>query len=216
MQPEARPTALSPARPRRRLSRTARREQLVAAAMPVVASQGFARFSLEEVAEQADVTRNLLYHYFPRGRQDLALAVAERAGHELTGDWLVDEAIPLDERVAQNNARIVAHALEPTDAWRINRLARSTTSPEVREVFERFVALVVSNMSLNHLGTPEPPPIARIALAGYLAFVEAVLDDVRAESVPPGGIVQMLNDTLAGALRAAGARSSANTPRGRQ
>jgi len=171
--------------------------------MPIVASQGFSRFSLEEVAARADVTRNLLYHYFPRGRPDLALAVAERAGHELTDDWLTDERIPLEERVAQNNARIVAHALAPTDAWRLNRLARSTTSPEIREIFERFVTLVVSNMSLNHLGTADPPPLVRIALTGYLAFVEAVLDDVRAESLPPERIVQLLNDTLAGALGAA-------------
>jgi AcrR family transcriptional regulator len=191
-------------RPPRRLAREARREQLVTAAMPVVASQGFARFSLEEVAARADVTRNLLYHYFPRGRPDLALAVAERAGQELTDDWLTDEAVPLAERVAHNNARIVAHALQPTDAWRLNRLARSTTSPEIRELSERFVGRVVSNMSLNHLGTADPPPLARIALLGYLAFVEAVLDDMRAGSVAPERIVQMLNETLAGALRAAG------------
>ena len=55
--------------------------------MPIVAEQGFARFSLDEVAAAADVTRNLLYHYFPRGRPDLALAVGERAGRELTDGW---------------------------------------------------------------------------------------------------------------------------------
>ena len=39
--------------------------------MPVVAEQGFARFSLDKVAARVeDVTRNLLYHYFPRGRPD--------------------------------------------------------------------------------------------------------------------------------------------------
>src|SRR6185437_8176543 len=193
------------ARPPRRLSREARREQLVAAAMPVVAEQGFAGFSLEDVAERADVTRNLLYHYFPRGRADLALAVAERAGHELTDDWLTDEAIPLQERVAGNNARLVEHALQPTDAWMINRRARSATSPEIREVFERFIGLVVSNMSLNHLGTKEPPPLARIALSGYVAFVETVLDDGRTGTVPPEGIVRLLNETLAAALGAAAA-----------
>jgi AcrR family transcriptional regulator len=196
-------TATSPARAPRRLSREARREQLVAAAMPIVAEQGFARFSLDEIASAADVTRNLLYHYFPRGRPDLALAVGERAGRELTDGWLTDETIPVAERVARNNARIVAQALQPTDAWKINRLARSTTSPEIREVFEHFVGLVVSNMSLNHLGTPDPPPLARLALLGYLAFVEAVLDDVRAGSFPPEQIVRLLNETLAGALRAA-------------
>jgi AcrR family transcriptional regulator len=188
----------------RRLSREIRREQLVELAMPVVAEQGFTEFSLDEIAARADVTRNLLYHYFPRGRPDLALAVAERAGHEITDGWLTDETIPIEERVALNNARIAAHALQPTDAWRINRLGRSTSSPEIRAVVERFVGVVVANMSLNHLGTSDPPPLARLALSGYLAFVEAVLDDVRAGSFPPDRIVEMLNETLAAALRAAG------------
>ncbi|HEX4483074.1 MAG TPA: TetR/AcrR family transcriptional regulator [Solirubrobacteraceae bacterium] len=195
----------SASRAPRRLSREARREQLVESAMPVVAEQGFTEFSLDEVAARADVTRNLLYHYFPRGRPDLALAIAERAGHEITDGWLTDETIPIEERVALNNTRIAAHALQPSDAWRINRLARSTTSPEIRAVVERFVGVVVANMSLNHLGTPDPPPLARLALSGYLAFVEAVLDDVRTGSFPPDRIVQMLNETLAAALEAAGA-----------
>lgn len=192
----------SSARPPRRLSRKARYEQLVAAAMPVVAEQGFSEFSLDEVAERAGVTRNLMYHYFPRGRPDVAVAVAERAGHELTDGWVTDESIPIEQRLAENNGRIVAHALQPTDAWRIHRLARGSTAPELREILDRFVGLVVSNMSLNHLGTPDPPPLARLALAGYLAFVESVLDDLRASSVPPEQIVQLLSDTLAAAIRA--------------
>jgi AcrR family transcriptional regulator len=185
------------------MSREARHEQLVAAAMPVIAEHGLAEFSLDEVAARADVTRNLLYHYFPRGRADLALAVAERAGHELTDGWITDESVPVDERVAQNNARIVAHALEPTDAWRIYRLARGATVPELREVVSRFVGLVVTNMALNHLGTADPPPLARLAITGYVAFVESVLDEVRADTAQPERIVEFMNETLAGALRAA-------------
>ena len=63
--------------------------------------------------------------------------------------------------------------------------------------------VVVSNMSHNQLGTPDPPALARMALRGYLAFTETVLDDMRASAVPAEQIVQMLNDTLAGAIHAA-------------
>ena len=187
----------------RRLTRTARASQLVEIAMPVIAEQGFTEFSLDEVAERADVTRNLLYHYFPRGRPDLAVAVVERAGHELTDGWVTDESIPIEQRQTENNARIVAHALQPTDAWRIYRLVRGTTAPDLRVIHDRFVDLLVCNMSLNQLGTPDPPPLARMALRGYLAFTESVLDDMRVSSVPPEQIVVMLNETLAGSIRAA-------------
>ena len=59
------PTPIAVSRGPRRLSKVARRKQLVSAAMPVVAAQGFADFSLGEVAAPADGGRNLLYHYFP-------------------------------------------------------------------------------------------------------------------------------------------------------
>lgn len=184
----------------RRLSRQARREQLIDAAAPVLTARGFSDFSLEEIAARADVTRNLLYHYFPRGRPDIVIAVLDRAGRELTDDWVVDEAIPLGERIAANNARMIAHAMEPTDAWRIYRMARGTTDPAVTATVDRFVDVVVASMSYNHLGTTDPPPMARIALRGYVAFFESVLDDARAGGMQTGEVLPLLGDTLVHAL----------------
>lgn len=184
-----------PAAPRR-LTKAARHEQLTAAAMPIVARHGFAEFSLDEVTERAGVTRKLLYHYFPRGRADVVLAVAERAGHELTDDWVVDEAIPLEERLAANNTRMIEHAMTPSDAWTIYRLARSSPDPEIRQRVERFVDVVVSSVAQNHLGTGAPPPLPRMAIRGFLAFFESVLDDARATGASLDAILRMLADTL--------------------
>lgn len=197
------PSARPPARPPRRLSRQARHEQLVEAALPVLAAQGLADISLDDVAARADVTRNLLYHYFPRGRPDLVLAVVERAGRLLTDDWVTDPATPLPERLAANNARMIEHAMQPSDPWRIYRLARGSTDPELRATVDRFVGLVVSSIALNHLGTEDPPPLARLALRGYLAFFEAALDDARATGLSPGEVLPVLGGTLVAALGAA-------------
>jgi AcrR family transcriptional regulator len=200
----AKPRAPS-ARPPRRLPRGARRAQLVAAATPVAALQGLSDFSLDEVALRADVTRNLLYHYFPRGRPDLTLAVVEEAGQVLTDGWVVDEAIPLPERLAMNVGRLIDHAMQPSDAWRLYRLARVTTDPEVRGVFDRFADTVLASISLNQLGTADPPPLARAALVGFFAFFEAALEEARAAALPRGQVLAMLNETLVSALRASDA-----------
>ncbi len=201
--PSAAGSTRAPDRGPRRLTRAARHEQLVAAAMPIVAAQGFAEFSLDDVAAKADVTRNLLYHYFPRGRTDVVLAVAEAAGHQLTDDWITDESIPLAERLAANNTRMIEHAMEPSDAWTIYQLARSANDPELRETVDRFVETVISATALNQLGTADPPPRARVALKGYLAFFGAVLDEARATATPPEQLLAILNQTLIAALRAA-------------
>ncbi len=187
----------------RRLSKGARRTQLIAAAMPIVARKGFSDFGLDEVAASADVTRNLLYHYFPEGRSDVVRAVAEQAGHLLTDDWVTDESIPLAERLVINNGRMVAHAMEPSDAWTIYQLCRGSTDPELRAAIDRFTEVVVSAVSLNQLGTDDPPPLARVALKGYLGFFGSVLDEARETGTPPDQLVGLLGETLTAALNAA-------------
>ncbi len=171
--------------------------------MPVLAEHGLADFSLEEVAARADVTRNLLYHYFPRGRPDLALAVVERAGHELTGDWVIDGALPLSERLAANFERMATHALTPSDAYRIHRHAQAADRPELDAVIDRYTELIVSSISLNHLGTRQPSPLVHLALTGFVAYAEAALDEARVRRVPRKRVLRLLSDTLVATIEAA-------------
>ena len=197
---------MAPVRPQRRLSKEARREQLVTAAMPVVAEQGFGDASLEEIAERADVTRNLLYHYFPRGRADVVLAVVERAGAELSGDWVIDEELPLPERLTANFGRMLDHALGPSDAWRIYRRARSAGQPEINEIVTRYAERVIASVAVNHLRTADPPPLAHIALTGSVAYAEAALDEARTTRASREQVMQLLSDTLVATIRAADRR----------
>ncbi|HEY2161665.1 MAG TPA: TetR/AcrR family transcriptional regulator, partial [Solirubrobacteraceae bacterium] len=150
--PRTRPKSGAKRSPRR-LSRDARRDQLIDVAMPLVAEHGLSGFSLDEVARRADVTRNLLYHYFPRGRPDIVLAVGERAGHELTDGWLTDEEIPLQQRMAANFARFLQHAEAPSDAWVIRRLGRASSEPELHGIIDRFEEVLIEGISLNNFGT---------------------------------------------------------------
>ena len=187
----------------RRLSKQARYEQLVSAAMPILAEHGLSGFSLEEIGERAGVTRNLLYHYFPRGRPDLVLAVVDRAGRELTDGWVVDESVPLAERLEANFGRMACHALTPTDAWRIHRRARAGDQPEVNELVQRYADLMISSISRDHLGTDRPPRLVHLALSGYVAFAEAVLDQARVSRIPRVQVMRLLSDTLVSTIASA-------------
>ena len=184
--------------------------------MPVVAEQGFGEVSLDEIASEADVTRNLLYHYFPRGRPDVVVAVVERAGLELSEGWVVDEQLPLPERLAANFTRMLEHALAPSNAWRIHRRARAADQPEIDSIVIRYTENVIASISLNHLGTTDPPPLVHLALTGFVAFAEAALDEARVKRVAPQNVMQLLSDTLVATIhasRAAEERSAGGRPR---
>jgi AcrR family transcriptional regulator len=205
-----------PSRAPRRLVKDARREQLVACAMPVLAEQGLADFSLKDVVEPADVTRNLVYHYFPRGRADIVLAVVKQAEHELTNAWVTDPHLPLAERVAANLAYLMPHALKPSDAWRIHRKARAVDDAEVSAIVDDYLDIAISSIALNHLGTSDPPPLVRTTLNAYLAFAETLADEARVTNAPTSAVAQILTDTLLAAVQAsktaAAQMSSAHAP----
>jgi len=191
------------ARPPRRLSKEARREQLVAAAMPVVAVQGFGEFSLDDIASAADVTRNLLYHYFPRGREDITQAVVEQACRELSGGWVVDDRLPLSDRLTANFDRMMDQALAPSVAWRVYRRARAAGQPEIDEIVDSYTESVISSIALNHLGRSKPPALVHVALTGFVAFAEAVLDEARITKAPRKRVMKLLSDTLVATIQAA-------------
>ena len=187
----------------KRLPPAERREQLTAVALEVAAERGYRRLELEEVAERAGVARTLLYRYFPEGRRDLYRAALERAGQILAGDWVTDESTPLSERLARNFARIIDHAAEPSDAWRLYRQARTGGDPELVAIGDRYHRLVIESVSRNHLGTKEPPELVRIALTGFLAYAETALDTWRESGLPRETITELLSRTLVTTIEAA-------------
>jgi AcrR family transcriptional regulator len=179
-----------------------RRAQLVEAAMASAAARGYAGLSLDDVGERAGVTRNLLYHYFPRGRLDLYLAALERAGDELTGDFIVAPEQSLPERLAANTERAIQHAARASDAWLVWRHARAAAEPEILAVRDRYRDELVTGMSLNFLGTGDPAPLARVALRAYLDFHETALDEWRDSGLGRAALLAMLERTLSATVEA--------------
>jgi AcrR family transcriptional regulator len=191
------------ARGARRLTKEARYEQLVELAMPVVAEQGFGEFSLEQIAEQAGVTRGNLYRYFPRGRPDIIAAVVEQAGRELTTGWIIDPELTLEQRLEANMARLAEHAFGLSYAWRIHRKARAEDQPEIAAIVDDYLNTVVSNISRNNLNTADPPPAVRATILATIAFGETLIDESRGDRLPRQQIEQIILDTLVTALRSA-------------
>jgi AcrR family transcriptional regulator len=75
----------APAGPRRvRKSPNARRAEIVEAAREVFASAGYEDAGLAEISDVAQVSKGLLYHYFPEGRPALFAAVTEQLLIELS------------------------------------------------------------------------------------------------------------------------------------
>lgn len=186
------PTTPTPAP--RRLPQGERRRQLIAAALPLAARQGLAGLSLDDLAARAGVTRNLVYHYFPRGRPDVALAVVEEAERQL---GLASEG-------ETGHDAMIDHALAPTHAWRIHRMATADADHEIRAASRGATFGLVRSLAIKHLNTANPAPATDVALHGYVGFAADALDRGRASGAHRSELAQLLQEMLAAALDAAG------------
>jgi AcrR family transcriptional regulator len=196
-------TAAAATTPPRRMSPEQRREQLERVALEVVAEHGHSDLSLDEVAERAGVTRNLIYHYFPRGRADLVIAAVHRSGRELSEGWVTDPEIPHAQRLAMNFARIIDHAEQPSAAWRAMRHSRLSPDPEVQRHVNEYRDMVLEGMALNNFGTAEPPPLAKLAIKAFLAYAEEALDEWREQGLDRNAVMALLASTLSSTADAA-------------
>jgi Transcriptional regulator len=200
--------------PPRRLPPAVRRDQLIDAALTIAARHGYENLAFEKVANRAGVTRNLVYHYFPGGRQELLEAAVHRAGEQLSSGWITDPDVPLGERLAANLNRMMDHAAEPTDAWQLYRQGRGSVDPALLQIAALYREQVIGNISLNQLGTSKPPPVVRVALDGFLSYVETVIEAALKDKLPREQVIGLVGETLMAAMNAA-AGASARGPKPR-
>jgi AcrR family transcriptional regulator len=204
---------MSVSSPPRRMAPAERREQLIDSALALAAQEGHENLAFEKVAKRAGVTRNLVYHYFPGGRQELLEAAVHRAGEQLSSGWVTDPNLPLGERLAANLNRLMDHAAEPTDAWQLHRQGRGTVDARLLEIARLYRERVIGLIALNQLGTEEAPPIIRIALDGFMAYVETVIESAIEEEIPREQVIELVSGTLMSTMNAA-AGASVGGPQG--
>ncbi|AVV46025.1 TetR/AcrR family transcriptional regulator [Streptomyces sp. P3] len=168
-----------------------RREQILEAALEVMAAHGFRGTSIDAVAERAGLTRQGVLHYFPSKKRLLLeilsfreeLARANLAGRRVGEDWAADFA----ETVAFEQSRpslatvysvVLAEAVtgqEPAAGF-VRQRCRSVQDHLVESLIERYGERLPSGLS------------APTAAAAVLALIEGVhqlwLVDPEAERYP--------------------------------
>ncbi len=163
---------------RTRLQVDVRRQQLLELGLELFGNQTYDELSIDEIAKRADISKGLLYHYFPSKRAFYVASVREAARQ------LLDEtSIEQEERGPALNAEDLRAGLRPFLRYVARRrlvfcfLLRGGigTDPEVAEVIESTRQAVVDRMltRLSRFGAQPDDPATRMRLRGWLGFLEA-------------------------------------------
>ncbi len=155
-----------------RLDPDTRRAQLVELGVRMLATRRLEDLSVEALAEQAGISRGLLFHYF-RSKQEFHLEVVRAAARELLERTAPDVGLAPLEQLTTSLAAFIDYVTENRDAY--VSLVRGAASGDatVRRVSDE-TRTELANRVLKHLDALGLPADTRteIAVRGWVAFCE--------------------------------------------
>ena len=155
--------------PRARLDVDERRRQLVALGTQLFSTRTYDDVSIDEVARTAGISKGLLYHYFPTKRDFYVATVREAATQLIQRTKTSPEMEPL-ARLRTGLDAFIDYVAEHSTAY--EGLLRSGIGADaevgriVDETREDFCARLIAGLEVHG-------EVARIALRGWVGFVEA-------------------------------------------
>src|SRR5215213_903136 len=102
---------------RRRLTPDARRAELLRAGERVFTESSYEEVSIEQIAEAAGVSKNLLYHYFS-GKRELYLETIRAATEEMLARTEPDMSLEPIQRLRASIDQHLAHVDEHAEGYK--------------------------------------------------------------------------------------------------
>jgi AcrR family transcriptional regulator len=187
----------------RRMDVDERRAQLLERGAELFTSHPYEELSMSKIAAEVGISKSLLYHYFP-SKQAFFEATLSAWAEELQERTAVDPDLPPVEQLTRSLDGFLAMVEENAVAYR-NLMESAAGVPEIRDLIAE-VRRVTAERILDGLYADSAPPKARIAVSGWLWFMDgACLDWTRHRDVEREELRDLLLGVLMGSLMAAGA-----------
>lgn len=157
---------------RRRLSKDARRAELLRAGEEVFSARPFDDVSIDDIAAAAGISKNLLYHYFA-GKRELFLAVISEAADRMLAMTEPDEQLePMDRLRASLDAHLT-YAVEHAQGYAA-LLRGAGGDAEVQAVVAAAHDRVADRV-IGSLPLPEPAsPELQLTVRGWVGLVDSL------------------------------------------
>jgi AcrR family transcriptional regulator len=182
-------------RPRHRLDLEERRTQLVSLGLAKFSTQTYDEVSIDDVAREANISKGLLYHYFPNKR-DFYVACLREAASKLIRATDTDPSLGQEERSALGLEAYLRYVEEHERAYVALMRAGIGFDEEVSRICESAREVILARM-VEGTDPSELPPLLRHALKGWIGFAEAAaVDWVTTKRIPREALRVMLTETL--------------------
>ncbi|MDI9898276.1 TetR/AcrR family transcriptional regulator [Rhodococcus sp. IEGM 1409] len=182
---------------RTRLDPAQRRAQLIDLGARMLAERPLEQISVEDIADQAGVSRGLLFHYFA-SKSEFHLAIVRHSSEQMLQRTEPSESDDPMLTLRSVLASYVDYVTENRNTY--VSLLRGTASgdPQMREVFEQ-TRDIMANRTLDQLpkiGLTRTPQV-ELAVRGWIAFVEeATISWLRAPAITREELIDLTVQSL--------------------
>jgi AcrR family transcriptional regulator len=187
---------------RRRLTKDARRAELLLAGEQLFSDRSFDDVSIDDIAAAAGISKNLIYHYFS-GKRDLFVSVITESADRMIAATKPDESL---EPMARLHASLDAHLryAEEHAAGYTALLRGAGGDPEVQAIIvaarERVAERVLEGLPLG----PTPTPQLVLAARGWIGLVDGLtLHWLETRDLPRDRVRELLAELFVGVFTAA-------------
>lgn len=183
--------------PRNRLQTDERRAQLIALGVRLFSHHPYEQVSIEDISEQAGISRGLLYHYFGNKRGFYVACIKEAAA-ELASFVRPRPETEKAEVVGQAVQRYLDWVEARADAYLALMHGGMGHDPEVSAIIEQTRAQIIQQIN-DRIGLDAPRPVFDMALRAWIGGVEAAAERWLATRAPAR---EVLANLLGATLRA--------------
>ena len=194
---------MSPTSRRTRMPPNTRREQLLDLGVRLLSTRTLEELSIDVLAEEAGISRGLLYHYFGN-KQEFHRAVVRRTADELIAVTRPDESLGAIDRLAQGLEAYVTYVEENYLVYATLVHGAASGNELLREIYADSRSALTGRIfeSVEELGLTDGPAL-RLLTNGWAAMVEeTVLSWVPQQQIPKGDLLALLAAALPAVLAA--------------
>jgi AcrR family transcriptional regulator len=180
-----------------RLTPDARREQLLDLGVRLLSTRTLDELSVDVLAEEAGISRGLLYHYFGN-KADFHRAVVRRAADEMIRRTRPDPSLPPLERLTASLEAYLGYVEENYAAYAALVHGAAGGNEVMREIYEDSRLALTGRIfeSIDELGLRDGPAV-RLLTNGWAVMVEeTVLSWVPEQQIPRAELLVLLAAAL--------------------
>ncbi|MFD9337452.1 TetR/AcrR family transcriptional regulator [Streptomyces sp. NPDC060028] len=150
-----------------------RRAELIAIGRKLFADTSYDALSVDDIAKQAGIAKGLIYYYF-KSKRGYYLAIVEDSVAELVARAGGETELPNAERVRRTVDGYLYYAEHHQAAYRTIVTGGVGSDSEVLAIRDAVREELVATIAEGAYGHRTLPPLARLALVGWLSGVEGI------------------------------------------